>query len=165
MAARDIYIDETSGQDVDSVDGTEASPFKSLQFAYLKELPGARYLIKRLADDKTDQDPAAPSGFKTATKSALKKAQNTLDSQKKKAGKALDVERKKREDDAAREKMFEAAKQIKITEDSSLPAALKIKLDEQDPKLVCPLSRISDRSLTASRSPPANLTRPGAELV
>ncbi|KAB8345892.1 hypothetical protein FH972_022947 [Carpinus fangiana] len=137
MASTDVYIDEATGQDADTAQGTEQAPYKTLQYAFFQEKPNARYLIRKTADEEKDAAPNAesslPQGYKAAAKAALKKVTNALDQHKKKAAKQDELDRKKKLEDAEREKVFEAAKNIKITEDTTLPAPVKIRLDEQDP--------------------------------
>lgn len=140
MASTDVYIDELKGQDAESAQGTADAPYKTLQYAFFQQKPNARYLIRKSADEDKDGAPEAdaslPQGYKAAAKAALKKVTNALDAHKKKAAKQEELDRKKREADAEREKVFEAAKQIKITEDTTLPTPTRVKLDEQDPAKV-----------------------------
>ncbi|KAK8183311.1 hypothetical protein IWZ00DRAFT_474567 [Phyllosticta capitalensis] len=121
-----IYIDEDIGKDEPTQQGTEASPYKTVQFAYLQRPAEASYLTRKSAS----ADDEAAKEWKPAAKSALKKAVNYFEQQKKKAAREqeLAIQRKKEEEE--RNKIFEEAKKLTIEEDTSLPAPRKIKLDE-----------------------------------
>ena len=121
-----IYIDEDVGKDETTQQGTEESPYKTLQFAYLQR-PGETQYLTRKSQDAADE---AAKEWKPAAKSALKKAVNYFEQQKKKAARELELvaERKKVEDE--RNKVLEEAKSIVIEQDPSLPAPVRIQLDE-----------------------------------
>ncbi len=121
-----IYIDEDVGKDEPTQQGSEDSPYKTLQFAYVQHPAEAQYLTRKStgADDSTAKE------WKPVAKSALKKAVNFYEQQKKKVAREqeLVIQRKKEEEE--RNKVLEEAKKIVIEEDASLPAPTKIKLDE-----------------------------------
>ena len=133
-----IYIDEEAGQDSSSADGSQQQPYKSLQYAYLQHLEGPSYLVrKREAEAGTDgAAPAVSEDWKPAAKAAMKKAVNYADAQKKKASKEKDLAIRQQKEEEERQKVLDEAKKIVITEDTSLPKAVKIKLDEKDPAVV-----------------------------
>jgi len=135
-----IYIDEVTGHDTTEATGAESSPYKSLIFAYAKHPPegGAPHFLVRkapepAADGATDSENAE---WKPAAKAAMKKAVNAYDQQKKKAAKEKELLAVREKEEQERQKVFEEAKKIVLEEDTSLPKAIKIKLDEKDPKVV-----------------------------
>ncbi|KOS18013.1 Asparagine--tRNA ligase [Escovopsis weberi] len=121
-----IYIDEDVGRDEATQAGTEQSPYKTLQFAYLQHPAQEQYLTRKSqsADDEAAQE------WKPAAKSALKKAANYFEQQKKKAAKDQELALRRRKEDEERARALDAARAIKVEEDPSLPAAVKIGLDE-----------------------------------
>ncbi|KAK5998538.1 Asparagine--tRNA ligase [Cladobotryum mycophilum] len=121
-----IYIDEDIGKDETTQTGTEESPYKSLQFAYLQRPAEAQYLTRK----SQSADDEAAKEWKPAAKSALKKAVNYFDQQKKKAAKEQELAIRRKKEEEERNKSLEAAKAIKIEEDTSLPAPVKIGLGE-----------------------------------
>lgn len=128
----DIYIDEATGVDETSATGSQSAPYKTVQFAFLQHGQGPNYLVKT-----TDRDDSAePTEWKPAAKAALKKAANYADAQKKKAAKEQELVLRQKKEVEEREKALEEAKKIVITEDLSLPKAVKISLDETRPEVV-----------------------------
>jgi asparaginyl-tRNA synthetase len=121
-----IYIDEEKGIDTESATGTEQSPYKSVQHAFLQHADAVQYQVRKSAEDPE---------WKPAAKAALKKAANYADAQKKKAGKEKELAIRLQKEEEDRQKVLEEAKKIQITEDSSLPEAKKIKLDNKDVQL------------------------------
>ena len=119
-----IHIDEETGRDTADSDGSESKPFKTLQYAYLQQRDKAQYLTKQKEDDATQ------ATYKPAAKSALKKAANFADAQKKKAAKEQELAIRQQKEDEERSKALEEAKKIVIKEDSSLPKAVRIPLSE-----------------------------------
>ncbi|KAI0003142.1 hypothetical protein F4779DRAFT_602265 [Xylariaceae sp. FL0662B] len=117
-----IYIDEDIGKDEPIQQGTEASPYKTLQFAYLQRPAEAQYLTRKSEGDDKEWKPAA--------KSALKKAVNFYEQQKKKAAREQELTAQRKKEEEERNKVLEAAKKLTLEEDTSLPAPIKIKLDE-----------------------------------
>ncbi|KAI0471387.1 hypothetical protein F4859DRAFT_117927 [Xylaria cf. heliscus] len=124
-----IYIDEEAGRDEPSQQGTETSPFKTLQFAYLQHPAEAQYLVRSPA---SDEDTNAVDGkvWKPAAKSALKKAVNYHEQQKKKAAREQELAVRRKQEEDERNAVLLKAKEVVLEEDASLPAPIKIKLDE-----------------------------------
>ncbi|KAF4301513.1 Aspartyl/Asparaginyl-tRNA synthetase class IIb [Botryosphaeria dothidea] len=120
-----IYIDEDLGKDEPTQQGTEQSPFKTLQFAYLQRPAEAQYLTR-----KGNSEDEAAKEWKPAAKAGLKKAANFYEQQKKKAAREQELAAQRAKEEAERQKVFEEAKKIVIEEDTSLPQAVKIKLDD-----------------------------------
>jgi asparaginyl-tRNA synthetase len=129
-----VYIDEEKGIDAHGTQGTEAAPFKSLSEAYLERGSDNEYQVKKKDEDE----------YKPAAKSALKKAANYADSQRKKRDAAAKRAEKEAQEEAARRAALEQAKNIKITEDPALPDAVLINIAETDPKVIGPLRKSSD---------------------
>ncbi|KAG9684702.1 asparaginyl-tRNA synthetase, partial [Aureobasidium melanogenum] len=117
-----IYIDEEKGIDAESATGSEQAPYKSVQYAFLQHADNAQYLVRKSAEDPE---------WKPAAKAALKKAANYADAQKKKAAKEKDLAIRQQKEEEDRQKVLEEAKKIEVKEDPSLPAALKMKLDNK----------------------------------
>ncbi|KAI1109935.1 hypothetical protein F5Y14DRAFT_386726 [Nemania sp. NC0429] len=124
-----IYIDEEVGLDEPSQQGTEASPFKTLQFAYLQHPAEAQYLVRSPASD-ADADAVDGKVWKPAAKSALKKAVNYHDQQKKKLAREQELAVRRKQEEEERNAVLAKAKEIVLEEDTSLPAPVRIKLDE-----------------------------------
>ncbi|KAI1747592.1 hypothetical protein F4782DRAFT_520547 [Xylaria castorea] len=124
-----IYIDEEIGRDEPSQQGTEASPFKTLQFAYLQRPAEPQYLVRSPA---LDEDIGAVDGkvWKPAAKSALKKAVNYYEQQKKKAAREQELAVRRKQEEDERNAVLLKAKEVVLEEDASLPAPIKIKLDD-----------------------------------
>lgn len=133
-----IYIDEEVGQDGGPANGTEQAPYKSLGHAYVHHADSVQYLVRKKEDAAPAADgaaavaaaAAASSEWKPAAKAALKKAVNYADAQRKKAAKEQELAIRQKKEDEERQKVLDEAKKIVIEEDSSLPKALKMKLDE-----------------------------------
>lgn len=127
-----IYIDESAGSDAPSTTGAESSPYKTLQYAYVEHPPTedspVNFLVKKTGE--------ADKGFQPAAKAGLKKAAAFLEQQKKKAQKEKELVAKQAEQEKARDAALEEAKKIVVEEDPSLPKAVKIRLDERDPKVL-----------------------------
>ncbi|KAI0182171.1 hypothetical protein EV127DRAFT_81010, partial [Xylaria flabelliformis] len=124
-----IYIDEEIGRDESSQQGTEASPFKTLQFAYLQRPAETQYLVRSPASDE-DTDAVDGKVWKPAAKSALKKAVNYYEQQKKKAAREQELAVRRKQEEDERNAVLLKAKEIVLEEDASLPTPVKIKLDE-----------------------------------
>ena len=141
-AMRAIYIDEDVGTDDPSAQGTEQAPYKTLLFAYIQHPPspndGPQFLVRKSETGPVseDGDPAARQEWKSATKSAQKKAANLYEQHKKKAAKGDQLAIREKEEAEKREQGLEEARKVKISEDHSLPKATKIRLNEKDPKIV-----------------------------
>ncbi|CCE30180.1 probable asparaginyl-tRNA-synthetase [Claviceps purpurea 20.1] len=121
-----IYIDEDIGKDEPAQTGTEASPYKTLQFAYLQHPAEAQYLTRKSAS----ADDEAAKEWKPAAKSAMKKAVNYYEQQKKKASREQELAIRRKGEEEERNKVLEEAKKIVLEEDASLPKPVTIKLDE-----------------------------------
>ncbi|KAB2572082.1 Aspartyl/Asparaginyl-tRNA synthetase class IIb [Lasiodiplodia theobromae] len=120
-----IYIDEDIGKDEPTQQGTQESPFKTLQFAYLQRPAEASYLTR-----KSQSEDEAAKEWKPVAKAGLKKAVNYYEQQKKKAAREQELTAQRAKEEAERAKVLEEAKKVVIEEDTSLPQAIKIKLDE-----------------------------------
>lgn len=121
-----IHIDEDRGHDTAEADGTQAKPYKSVQFAYLqKHTDTTTYVVLKKEGDETE------ATWKPAAKAALKKAANYAAVQKKKAGKEEELALRVKQEEADRQKVFEEAKKIVLKEDTSLPKAVTINLGEK----------------------------------
>lgn len=134
-----IYIDEAAGNDSTEVQGTQTSPYKTLLFAYTQHHESSpSYLVRKAAGDAPAEasEDAEKSEWKPAAKAALKKVVNAYEQQKKKAAKEIELIAIREKDEEQRRKVLEEAKKIVIEEDKELPKAMKIKLDEKDPKVV-----------------------------
>jgi asparaginyl-tRNA synthetase len=138
MAESTYYIDEDVGQDIDTQTGDESLPFKSLGFAVLTHGEAHKFLTRKsvTGDVPEGADASARLEWKPAAKAALKKSVNYAKTQKKKAEKAQELEAQQAKVLADRTKVLEEAKKIQLQEDKSLPAPIKIKLDDTDPKKI-----------------------------
>ncbi len=125
-----VHIDEETGQDSQEADGSQSKPFKSVGHAFLQHGDQAQYLVNRKEGDEEE------ASYKPAAKAALKKAANYADSQRKKAGKEKDLAIRQQKEEEERSKALEEAKKIVITEDGSLPKAVRIHLGETRPEIV-----------------------------
>lgn len=134
MAENTYYIDEDVGQDVDTQTGDEKLPYKSLGFAVLTHGESHKFLTRKsvTGDLPEGADASARLEWKPAAKAATKKAINFAKTQKKKAEKAQELEAQQAKVLADRTKVLEEAKKITLQEDKSLPAPVKIKLDDTD---------------------------------
>jgi asparaginyl-tRNA synthetase len=128
-------VDEDAGSDTPEAKGTEAAPFKTLLYAYIRYPPAdgkPAYLTKKAPAAGSDEK----AEYKPATKSATKKVINLYEGHKKKAAKEKDLTAAKEKEDARRQQNLEEAKKIVIKEDASLPEPTKIKIRVKDPKIV-----------------------------
>ncbi|EOO02284.1 putative asparaginyl-trna synthetase protein [Phaeoacremonium minimum UCRPA7] len=130
------YIDTDIGVDDSTADGSESKPYKSLAYAYIANFgkPTKQYLTRASTTGALgpDGDPSGRLLWKDPAKAAVKKAQSALEAHKKKLQKqeqtlAAEEERRKQ-----RAKNLENAKKITISEDSSLPKAVKLRIDQKD---------------------------------
>jgi asparaginyl-tRNA synthetase len=138
MADATYYIDEDAGQDLDTQTGAEDLPFKSLGFAVFTKGENAKFLTRKsvTGDIPEGSDASARLEYKPAAKSAMKKAVNFAKAQKKKAEGQEKQLAQHLKAEAARKQVLDDAKKIVLEEDTSLPAAVKIKLDETDPSKI-----------------------------
>ncbi|CAD6444824.1 79448e8d-21f1-4314-900e-122d60c7488b [Sclerotinia trifoliorum] len=134
-----IYIDTDVGQDDQTATGAESKPYKSLAYAYIQHggSEGGKYQSRASTTGavSADGDPAERLVWKEPAKAAIKKAQNALDAHKKKLVKQQQMAAAEKEKDDARLKTLEDSKKIILTEDTSLPAAVKIKIGRKDIEL------------------------------
>ncbi|KAL5420548.1 hypothetical protein PMIN04_006348 [Paraphaeosphaeria minitans] len=137
MAESTYYIDEDVGQDMDTA-GAESTPFKSLGFAVLTHGESHKFLTRKSVTGEVPEgsDASARLEWKPTAKAAIKKAVNFAKAQKKKAEKAGELEAQQAKLLADRTKVLDEAKKITLEENKSLPAPLRIKLDETDPQKV-----------------------------
>lgn len=131
-----VYIDTDIGIDEESTPGSESKPYKSLAYAYIQQggAEGKSYLSRSSTTGpvSADGDPTERLVWKEPAKSAVKKAQGALDAHKKKIQKQQQVAAQEQEKEKARLKHLEEAKKIVLTEDASLPAAVKILIGDKD---------------------------------
>ncbi|KAF7512491.1 asparagine--tRNA ligase [Endocarpon pusillum] len=136
-----IYIDEDVGRDDDAALGTESAPYKTLLHAMIKHAPSAgsiSYLTRKSQTGPVSEngDPAARLEWKSATKSALKKATNLYEQHVRKQAKSADLVMREKQEAEKRQQVLEEAKAVVIEEDKSLPQPVRIRLDETDPSVV-----------------------------
>ena len=134
-----IYIDTDTGVDEETTTGSESKPYKSLAFAYIQQggSDGKKYLSRSSTTGavSSDGDPAERLVWKEPAKSAIKKAQGALDAHKKKLLKQQQIAAQEEEKEKARLAHLEGAKKIILTEDVSLPKAVKITIGDKDVEL------------------------------
>lgn len=132
--ASPIYIDEDVGIDETGL-GTEAAPYKTLLQAMKSHPPeSASYLTRKSVTGAVAEGEGAAVRleWKPATKSALKKSTNLYDQWKRKEAKNADLALREKEEAAKRQQILEDSKKIVLKEDSSLPTAARIKLDDTE---------------------------------
>ncbi|KAK5452883.1 asparagine--tRNA ligase [Exophiala xenobiotica] len=136
MSAPPVYIDEDVGRDDDSAVGTEGTPYKTLLHAMIKHPPDTTTYLTRKSETGPvgeDGDESARLEWKAASKSALKKATNLFEQHKKKQAKAAELAIRENAEAMKRQQVLEEAKKVIVEEDASLPAPIRIRLDETDP--------------------------------
>ncbi|XP_063432422.1 asparagine--tRNA ligase, cytoplasmic-like [Mytilus trossulus] len=113
-----IYTSETLGND-ESGDGTESKPYKTVIQAmrHAGKEPFPTIMADCLKAEGKQFEPVSKSQLKKVTKN-WQREQN----------KSSDKEKREKEDMEKRTKNLEEAKDIKITQDASLPAPKKIKI-------------------------------------
>lgn len=137
-----IHIDEDVGKDGPSADGSEISPYKSLLFAHIQHPPsqkyGPQYLTRKSETGPVDEngDPEARKEWKPATKSALKKSGNLYEQHKRKQARGNDLAIREKSELEKRQRALQEAMEVRIKQDTQLPEAVKIQLNEKDPALV-----------------------------
>ena len=136
-----VYIDEDIGQDEQSIDGCEESPYKSLLFAHIQHGPPSETVQFQTRKSETgpvseDGDPEARLQWKPATKSALKKVDNLYKQHLRKVEKGDQLAVREKQEMEKRQQVLEEAKKVKIELDPKLPKPVHIRLDDKDPKLV-----------------------------
>jgi asparaginyl-tRNA synthetase len=134
-----IYIDTDTGADAESATGAESKPYKTLAFAYIQHggSEGKQYLSRasETGPVSADGDPAERLVWKEPAKSAVKKAQGALDAHKKKVLKQQQQAAQEQEKEKLKLKNLEDAKKIVITENTSLPKAVKITIGDKNVEL------------------------------
>ncbi|KAF1945790.1 asparaginyl-tRNA synthetase [Clathrospora elynae] len=138
MAEATYYIDEDVGHDTPEQTGDESLPYKSLGYAVLTRTEVPKFLTRKSVTGEIAEgaDASARLEWKEVAKSAMKKAVNYAKAQKKKAEKEGEQLALRSKLEADRNKVLEEAKKVVIKEDTSLPQAIKIKLDDTDPKKI-----------------------------
>ena len=140
--SKKVYIDEDVGKDDTAADGSEASPYKTLLFAYIQHPPtqptDPQYFTRKSETGPVseDGDPEARKEWKPATKSAMKKATSLYEQHKKKLAKTDTLALREKAEQEKRQQALQEALKIKISEDPKLPKAVKIRLNEKDPAIV-----------------------------
>ncbi|KAH6850360.1 hypothetical protein B0I37DRAFT_307683 [Chaetomium sp. MPI-CAGE-AT-0009] len=128
------YIDPAAGKDDASADGSVAKPFQSLYYALLQHIgkPAPAYLTRPAAAAKEgDASTAAAAAWEEPAKSAMKKALGRVDAHKKKLAKEQASAKQEEEERKQRVKNLEDAKKIVLREDETLPAAVRIKINNK----------------------------------
>ena len=140
--SKKVYVDEDVGKDDPAADGSEASPYKTLLFAYIQHPPtqptDPQYFTRKSETGPVseDGDPEARKEWKPATKSATKKATNLYEQHKKKLAKTDTLALREKAEQEKRQQALQEALKVKISEDPKLPKAIKIRLNEKDPAIV-----------------------------
>lgn len=130
--AEPYYIDEDAGKDDDTAVGTLTAPYKTLLHAmkcHPPDLGPTTYTTKKVGPDGAAE-------WKPATESALKKARRLYDQHKRKEQKNAEVAIRERAEEVRRQRVLEEAKNVTLKEDASLPAPIRIRLDETDPSKI-----------------------------
>ncbi|TDL18010.1 asparaginyl-tRNA synthetase [Rickenella mellea] len=117
-----VHVDETSGSDTTG-DGTPDKPYQNLAYALFTHPQDVELLVRK--DQSTPYD--------KPTASSLKKAVKGADGLKKKQQKAGEIAEREAKERAEAEKKLEESKKIVLTEDASLPKAVKAKLSKLAP--------------------------------
>ncbi|OBT96029.2 hypothetical protein VE01_06806 [Pseudogymnoascus verrucosus] len=134
-----IYIDLDAGKDEEGADGSEAKPYKSLGYAFIQHggAENKSYLQRASVTGavSADGDPSERLAWKEPAKSAVKKAQNALDQHKKKLVKQQQIAAAEAEKEQQRLNNLEDAKKIVLTEDASLPKAVRTTTGDKNIKL------------------------------
>ncbi|KAL1793934.1 hypothetical protein ACET3X_007355 [Alternaria dauci] len=134
MADVTYYIDEDVGHDIPEQTGDESLPYKSLGYAVLTRGETAKFLTRKSVTGEVAEgaDAASRLEWKEAAKSAMKKAVNYAKTQKKKQEKDQQLLAQRMKEEHDRNKVLDEAKKIVLEEDKSLPAPVRIKLDDTD---------------------------------
>jgi asparaginyl-tRNA synthetase len=138
MADQTYYIDEDVGQDIAEQTGDESLPYKTLGYALLTHGETAKYKTRKSVTGEIAEgaDASTRLEWKDAAKSALKKAVNYAKTQKKKAGKEEEQLALRMKEETARNLVLDEAKKVVLEEDTSLPQAVRITLDDTDSKKI-----------------------------
>lgn len=134
MAESTYYVDEDVGQDLTTQTGDESLPYKTLGFAVFTQGETHKFFTRKSVTGELTEgaDPSTRLEWKPAAKAAMKKAVNYAKTQKKKADKEQEQLALRMKEEQDRKKVLDEAKKIVLEEDKSLPAAIKIKLDDTD---------------------------------
>ncbi|OLY80634.1 putative asparagine-tRNA ligase, cytoplasmic [Smittium mucronatum] len=129
--SKKVYIDEISGSD-ETADGSLSLPFKTPLAAYTASFEfadNASFLIRKpqaSESDSTEYQPLAPTALKKAKKAFeinLKKSKKQAETQEKESASNLAKQQEE-------ERRLENSKTIVLQQDSSLPPAKFIKINE-----------------------------------
>ena len=136
--ASPYYIDEDVGKDDSSAVGTETAPYKTLLHAMIQHGKDAAYMTRRSETGAVseDGDPAARLEWKPATQSSKKKATKLFEQHQRKQAAKGEQDTKDAQESMRKLQLIEEAKKVVIQEDKSLPAPIRIRLDETDPKKI-----------------------------
>ena len=140
--SRKVYVDEDVGKDDPAAEGSEASPYKTLLFAYIQHPPtqptDPQYFTRKSETGPVseDGDPEARKEWKPATKSATKKVTSLYEQHKKKLAKTDTLALREKAEQEKRQLALQEASKVRISEDPKLPKAIKIRLNEKDPAIV-----------------------------
>ena len=140
--SKKVYVDEDVGKDDPAADGSEASPYKTLLFAYIQHPPtqptDPQYFTRKSETGPVseDGDPEARKEWKPATTSATKKATKLYEQHKKKLAKTDTLALREKAEQEKRQQALQEALKVKIAEDPKLPKAIKIRLNEKDSAVV-----------------------------
>ena len=135
-----VYIDEDVGKDGTDAKGSTSSPYKTLLFAQIQHPPSDSigYFTRKSETGPVDEngDPDQRKEWKPATASAMKKTKKLYEQHQKKLAKLDNLAIREKEEQEKRQQALQEAMKIRIIEDTSLPQAFKIRLDEKDPALI-----------------------------
>lgn len=114
-----IYVDEATGSDTTG-NGAQNEPYQSLGFAIFTHGPDIQLLFRK----------DATASFEEPTQSSVKKAKKNAEGLEKKKKKQEELAardtKEKAEEKERRERLVEESKKIVLTEDASLPKAIKV---------------------------------------
>ncbi|KAK3901393.1 hypothetical protein C8A05DRAFT_34909 [Staphylotrichum tortipilum] len=132
-SAEKCYIDPAIGKDDETADGSESKPYQSLYHALLQHLgkPAPVYFTRPAAPKEGPDGVPPAEAWEEPAKSAMKKAVSRVDAHKKKVAKEQASAKKEEEERQHRLKNLEESKKIVLKEDPSLPAAVRIKLNNK----------------------------------
>ena len=147
-----VYVDEDVGRDDSASDGSQSVPYKTLLFAHIQHPPtkdGPQYMMRKSETGPLDANggPSARKEWKQATKSAMKKVANLYDQHKKKQAKTDDLAIREKQEQEKRQQVLQEAKSIQIKEDTQLPKAFKIRLNEKNPERIKLRSGTSEKDV------------------
>lgn len=125
--AEPYYIDEDVGKDDETAVGTPTAPYKTLLYAMKCHAPeSSTYLTRKAGPDGSAE-------WKPPSDSAMKKTKKVFEQHKRKEQKNAEVAIREKEEEMKRLKVLDEAKKFVLKEDASLPAPVRIRLDETDP--------------------------------